>query len=1009
MRAQAQQAEGKWMNYQQSQQLASLQRQVAHRLVQAFRADRGPSTERYDTYAAHLVALQRHALSKPVVRVALGLIPVGEQPSLQRAMDVALQREQEQQAQDVWALQDHAVQRQLEQLEAAAAQPVLQRIQARRGAGNPLPEAVQRHLAQELNYDLSAVRIHADSEADILAKSVHAVAFTTGSDIFFRAGTYNPNTPGGLELLAHEVTHTVQQRQGRVGPGVDPDAGLEAEARRMGAKLARVMPSVHTLLPSNPHAPGVYSPKAALARVQDGAAQRVALKPLHDLQPSGHTVQRFGNPLSWAADKAKEGVASALSAIPGYRELSLALGRDLVTGKAMNGNPDVILDALALWVPGPLKDVLRALKETGAIPKAWAWFGAELGRLNLGGAWSEVTAAIGRADLAAAKGTLTRRIAGLRSLIVGSTRKIAEIGLAALAAGLGPVGQQVIARLQQDGDLILQVLRNPVKFAGHLLSALKDGFGNFARNASRHLQNGLGQWLSGASGITFPAKLDLSGVLMTALSVMGLTYQALRGRLVRSLGRNGEAQVQAAEGTLDTFKSLRGGLHRADEIKANQGSMGGEIVRRLKSEVTKSVVMAGITKVATMLIPGGGFATALIGAFHSVQFLIEQGRQIMGVVTSAVQSVGAIAAGNISAAVSGVEASLARSIPVALGFLGKVLGLGNIGTKVKAVIQKVRGKLDAVLDKVVVRLKGLIGRKPASVRTADESKGDQRSLAQKQESVTMASQAAASALKTYSTDKPALLSRLEGIKKNFKLKTIRLDELDEFRSSVYVEINPSATTKAEHTMFYPIDPEFELDAKGIRMTFRTRAGKKFETTIGRSGHIRNAAGFDLDLTTLGRGVTQNPANKVVNAGQNSAHIIANWFGGSGYKKSLNLLATSDHYNKRVMGGIEHRIAAWVGQYQISRFNLYIRVDWGVVEEHRLFASIESAVASLTGITDPGRLTQMRHRIARRLAGELTPVLKAVEDVEYTGHGKDSGGKPHRMPGQNAGFDRWLRI
>lgn len=273
----------------------------------------------------------------------------------------------------------------------------------------------------------------------------------------------------------------------------------------------------------------------------------------------------------------------------------------------------------------------------------------------------------------------------------------------------------MVAQLRRGGDLIVQVLKNPAKFAGNLLNALKGGFKNFASHAPKHLQNGLGQWLTGASGITFPAKLDLQGVFLTALSVMGLTYQAMRGRLVKAIGPNGEKRVQTAEGTLDTLKTIKGGLHKADEMKANQGPVGNEVVSGLKSEVTKSVVMAGITKVASMLIPGGGFVQALIGAFRSVQFVVQQGQQIMGVVASAVQSVGAIAAGNIAAAVSGVESTLARSIPVALGFLGKVLGLGNIGARIKAVIARVRGKLDALLDRAVARIQKLIERMtPAS-------------------------------------------------------------------------------------------------------------------------------------------------------------------------------------------------------------------------------------------------------------------------------------------------------
>ncbi|MBZ9714758.1 eCIS core domain-containing protein, partial [Deinococcus multiflagellatus] len=709
MRHQAEQVEGKALDSRQYAQFTALQRQVAQTLAQGFRSDRGPVQARYDTYGEHLATLQRHEISAPVSRVVLGMVPAGERLALQRAVDAAVQRyESEAQQAATWA-QRQSLQRQLAELDAEATQPVLQRIQERRGAGNPLPEAIQRHLEQGLNHDLSKVRVHDDAEADQLAKGVNAIAFTTGTDIFFQSGRFNPNSQSGLELLAHEVTHTVQQAQGRVGPGVDPDAGLEAEARTMGTKLAQVMPSAKGLLPPNPHAPGVYSKAAALQRVQDGAVQQVALKPLYDLYPQ--TVQRLGNPFSWAADQVKAGaqaladqgkamIAGALTALPGYRELCLAFGKDLVTGKTMAGNPSAILDALAGWVPGPLKDILKAVKETNAIPKAWAWFSAELRKLDLGGALGEIGQAIGKADLGAAKNAVTRRISGLKNLIVGSARKIADIGLTALAAGLGPVGQQVVAKLRGSGDVIIQVLKNPGKFAQNLVQAVKGGFKTFSANAPRHLQNGLGQWLTGSTGIAFPVKFDLQGVFLTALSVMGLTYQAMRGRLVKALGPGGQEKVTKAEATVQVLQTMKGGLHKAEEVNAQKGDVGQEITSGIKGEVTKSLVLAGVQKLVTMLIPGGGFINAIIGAFQTVQTVVQQAAQIGAVITNALGSISAIAAGNISGAVGFIDRALGGAIPVALAWLSKVVGLGNFGGKVRAVINKTRAKLDQVLDKL---------------------------------------------------------------------------------------------------------------------------------------------------------------------------------------------------------------------------------------------------------------------------------------------------------------------
>jgi hypothetical protein len=55
------------------------------------------------------------------------------------------------------------------------------------------------------------VRVHTDAQSDSLNKSIQAKAFTTGSDIFFSKGAYDPGSQSGQELLGHELTHVVQQ------------------------------------------------------------------------------------------------------------------------------------------------------------------------------------------------------------------------------------------------------------------------------------------------------------------------------------------------------------------------------------------------------------------------------------------------------------------------------------------------------------------------------------------------------------------------------------------------------------------------------------------------------------------------------------------------------------------------------------------------------------------------------------------------------------------------------
>jgi hypothetical protein len=88
------------------------------------------------------------------------------------------------------------------------------------------------------------VRIHADGEAHALNQKVSAVAFTTGRDIFFQQGAYQPGTSDGNQLLAHELTHVVQQ-QGMSGSGplmVGPAGdSYEQEADAMSGSIARMI------------------------------------------------------------------------------------------------------------------------------------------------------------------------------------------------------------------------------------------------------------------------------------------------------------------------------------------------------------------------------------------------------------------------------------------------------------------------------------------------------------------------------------------------------------------------------------------------------------------------------------------------------------------------------------------------------------------------------------------------------------------------------------------------
>jgi len=91
---------------------------------------------------------------------------------------------------------------------------------ARSGAGTPLAPHTRGIMEDRFGDRFDDVRVHADSSAAEAAHHVSAHAFTMGRDVYFGAGRYDPHSTGGQKLIAHELTHVLQQRRGAVTPGL---------------------------------------------------------------------------------------------------------------------------------------------------------------------------------------------------------------------------------------------------------------------------------------------------------------------------------------------------------------------------------------------------------------------------------------------------------------------------------------------------------------------------------------------------------------------------------------------------------------------------------------------------------------------------------------------------------------------------------------------------------------------------------------------------------------------
>ena len=115
----------------------------------------------------------------------------------------------------------------------AVGDDVKSRLTDLKGNGSPLPDELRADMEARFGVGFGAVRVHADGEAGKLNRDLHARAFTHGSDIYFGPGRYDPDSSAGKRLLAHELTHVVQQTGGQ--------AQHQTEHRSHGANGAFAM------------------------------------------------------------------------------------------------------------------------------------------------------------------------------------------------------------------------------------------------------------------------------------------------------------------------------------------------------------------------------------------------------------------------------------------------------------------------------------------------------------------------------------------------------------------------------------------------------------------------------------------------------------------------------------------------------------------------------------------------------------------------------------------------
>ncbi|MBD2766359.1 DUF4157 domain-containing protein [Hymenobacter sp. BT664] len=650
-------------------------------------------------------------------------------------------------------------------------------IRQKTTGGHPLSADVRRYMEPRFGADFSQVRIHHDAEAASLSNQLSARAFTYQNHVFFARNQYQPATNEGKQLLAHELTHTIQQghaiqRSPQVSTTATPppiqrlgvqDAldyfaeqayhipgfrlltivlgfnpinrrSTDRNAANLLRALIEVMPGGHLITQALDNH-GVFSRagawvEAQLATLGDigrdivagfrqfmdslgwreilnlggvwNRARNIFLPPIARLMSFGLSA------VSGLLGLVKAAIMRPLAALAqgtrGYDLLKALLGQDPITSEPVPRSPDTLLGGFMRLIGQ--EEVWENLKRGHAVARAWAWFqGALAGLLAFARSIPQrivnTLTSLTLAEVVTVAGAFTRVGSSFANIAteffswaVNQVISLLEILFSVVAPGAMPFVRRAGAAFQQ-------ILRNPVGFVGNLVRAGVQGFRRFSGNILTHLRAGLVGWLTGAlAGLTLPAQWNFRGILSLVLQVLGLTWQNVRGRLVRVLG---ERTVAVLETTFSLVMTLvrEGPAAAWRELMQHLGNLREMLFGQIRSWVQTTIVTQAVTRIASMLNPAGAVIQAIIAIYNTIMFFVERMRQIGAVAESVVNSMSAIAAGSIGPAANAVEQTMARLVPVVISLFARLIGLGGISEQVQGVIRRIQQPVNNAIDRVV--------------------------------------------------------------------------------------------------------------------------------------------------------------------------------------------------------------------------------------------------------------------------------------------------------------------
>lgn len=423
----------------------------------------------------------------------------------------------------------------------------------------------------------------------------------------------------------------------------------------------------------------------------------------------------------------KEVLMQRLSAwartVRGYALVTVIIGKDPFTDEVVPFTMENVIKGFFSLMEGG-EEQYNQLKESGAIDRTVAKITAAVDRLNMTPAaivqlFIDLWNSFSINDLMDPIGCFQRilerfgePIGRLIAFVVEIVKIVIEAILIVMNFPFDLINN-IIARSMAAFHKIKQ---DPVGFLKNLLRAIKQGFIQFFDNILQHLVTGLTGWLMSElrdAGVPELTDFSLRGVIAWVLEVLGISMERIWEKLAAH-PRIGPARVARIRGMINTLEGIwtfirdvqeRGMAAIWDKIQEQLSNLWNTILDAVKNWVMEQIINRMVTRLLSMLDPTGIMAVvnSAIAIYSAIQSFIRYLREMLEVVNSFVNGVADIAEGNVTTAANYLERTMARAMPIVIGFLANQVGLSGIGRRVGEMIVRAREMVDEALTWLVNR------------------------------------------------------------------------------------------------------------------------------------------------------------------------------------------------------------------------------------------------------------------------------------------------------------------